>query len=240
MRLATFNCRHGAPDRPGLGAQFADGAGFAASVRALDADVLALQEIDRRVARSWWRDQPAQAALAGGASTVHFSAARRVLVTGHDGVALVVRGVTRSARTLRLPGRGAARVAALATVSVGGTELTVASTHLQSRSGGAPGEAEVQLDALLVELARWPRPWVLAGDLNLRPEAVLPRLDDAGLEPLRSGATFPSGAPRIEIDWLAVSGFAVVAPVPGGPPVRTVRLPVGDHRALVADVEVTP
>ena len=71
---------------------------------------------------------------------------------------------------------------------------------------------------------------MLAGDLNLRPDVVVPALAAAGLTPLRAGHTYPASAPRIEIDWLAVRGLEAV----GAP--RTVQLPVSDHRALVAEV----
>lgn len=230
MRIATFNCRHGAHDGTGYRSQVADSAGLRAAAVELDADVLALQEIDRGVARSWWRDQPGLVASAMGTHGSRFAPARRVLLTGHDGVALVVRGTVVSSRTLRLPGRGAPRVAIVSRVDVGGLEVTVVATHLQNRIRGGPSEAPAQLDALFDQLDRWPEPWLLAGDLNLRPDVVVPALAAAGLTPLRAGHTYPAGAPRIEIDWLAVRGLESI----GG--ARTVQLPVGDHRALVAEV----
>lgn len=230
MRIATFNCRHGAHDGTGLRSQIADSAGLRAAAVELDADVLALQEIDRGVARSWWRDQPGLVAAAAGSHASRFAPARRVLLTGHDGVALVVRGTVVSTRTLRLPGRGAPRVAVVSRIDVHGVEVTVVATHLQNRIRGGPSEAPEQLDALFTELGRWPEPWVLAGDLNLRPDVVVPALEAAGLTPLRAGHTYPAGAPRIEIDWLAVRGLSPVGAA------RTLRLPVGDHRALVADL----
>lgn len=232
MRIATFNCRHGARDGSGPRSQFADTSGLVRAAVSLGADVLALEEIDRRVVRSWCRDQPALLGAATGAATVVFARARRVLVTGHDGVALLVRGTVVSTRTLRLPGVGAPRVAAIARVRIGEDELTVVATHLQNRMRNGPAEAPAQLDALLTELGRWPEPWVLAGDLNLRPDVVVPTLAAAGLTPLRAGPTYPAGAPRIEIDWLAVRSLEATE-------VRTVRLPVGDHRALVAEIAPT-
>ena len=68
MRLATFNVLHGrAPDggRVDLG-RFAD------AVRTLDADVLALQEVDRAQPRSGTADLTAVAAEAGGYEAARF------------------------------------------------------------------------------------------------------------------------------------------------------------------------
>ncbi|MDQ2678539.1 MAG: endonuclease/exonuclease/phosphatase family protein [Actinomycetota bacterium] len=239
MRVATFNIRHGAHDGKGLRSLVADGAGLRSSVTSLHADIVALQEVDRRVARSWGRDQAAMVAASGSGSTSLFAPARRVLLTGHDGVALVVRGVVRTTRTLALPGRAAPRVALFARVEPPGglTPVTVVATHLQNRVRHGPAEAPMQLDALLEELTRWPEPWILAGDLNLRPDVVVPALTSAGLTPLRAGHTYPAGAPRIEIDWLAVRGLRASTAGVGDTPARTVQLPVGDHRALVADLE---
>ena len=234
MRVATFNTRHGAHDGTGLRAQVADGRGLRSSVTLLDADVVALQEVDRRVLRSWCRDQAAMLAPPGSGRVARFAPARRVLFTGHDGVALVVRGIVRTTRTLALPGRAAPRVALFARVESddGLPAVTVVATHLQNRVRSGPAEAPMQLDAMFDELSRWPEPWVLAGDLNLRPDVVVPALAAAGLTPLRAGHTYPAGAPRIEIDWLAVRGLRAIGEA------RTVQLPVGDHRALVADVTV--
>ena len=71
MRLATFNILHGrspADDR-------VDVDRFAAAVRSLDADVLALQEVDRNQARSANADLTAVAAQVMGAEEHRFVAA---------------------------------------------------------------------------------------------------------------------------------------------------------------------
>ena len=65
MRVATWNIRHGRPQRG-----FASNRRLADGVRALDVDVLAVQEAERHVIRSWFADQPAliaRAAAGGGA-----------------------------------------------------------------------------------------------------------------------------------------------------------------------------
>ncbi len=63
VRLATFNVLHGRSPRDGR----VDLDRFASVVRALDADVLALQEVDRDQPRSHGADLTAVAAEAMGA-----------------------------------------------------------------------------------------------------------------------------------------------------------------------------
>src|SRR5918912_4145174 len=68
MRVATFNLLSGRSLADGR----ADPAALADAVRQLDADVLALQEVDRHQARSGGADQVAVAAAAMGAATARF------------------------------------------------------------------------------------------------------------------------------------------------------------------------
>ena len=70
MRVATYNLRHGAPAR-----RPAANRAMARSVASLGADVVALQEVDRRVVRSWFADQAGLAARRSG-TVAHFAAAR--------------------------------------------------------------------------------------------------------------------------------------------------------------------
>ncbi|MCG6499084.1 endonuclease/exonuclease/phosphatase family protein [Kitasatospora sp. A2-31] len=78
LRIATFNLLHGQPLAPDGGPRPfpADpDAPLAEAVAALDADVLALQEVDRYQARSGGTDQTAAAAKAMGAADWRFAAA---------------------------------------------------------------------------------------------------------------------------------------------------------------------
>ena len=129
---------------------------------------------------------------------------------------------------LELPGPGEARSALFSLVVLGDTELSVVSTHLQNRRRGVPHTAPEQLEAVLAELQRWPRPWCLLGDLNLRPDVVVPMLAGSGLVAVEAAPTYPAHAPRLRIDWIALSGLSV-----GGATVVDTR--VSDHRALVVD-----
>ena len=222
MRIATFNIRHGA--RPGRPAR---NAATATAVASLRCDIVALQEVDRRVFRSWWADQAGRSGRRSG-MTDRFVSTRWFGPGGCYGHALLVRGRTVDESVLELPGPGEARSALFSLVVLGDTELSVVSTHLQNRRRGVPHTAPEQLEAVLAELQRWPRPWCLLGDLNLRPDVVVPMLAGSGLVAVEAAPTYPAHAPRLRIDWIALSGLSV-----GGATVVDTR--VSDHRALVVD-----
>ena len=223
MRIATFNIQHGrGPDGD------VDLDRLAAATALLDAHVLALQEVDVEVPRSHGANL---AAVAAGDMAFAFAPAMAIR-HGWYGNALAVRGAIADAEVVELPGEEGdePRVALLATVRPeGGSELTVAATHLSIRTH----IAALQLEAVLSALVDRRTPHVLVGDLNLTPRLVQPAVNAARLtlaEP--SGATFPAHRPRIRIDHIALSSDL------GFHRVEVVRAPVSDHRALVAEVAV--
>ena len=69
-----------------------------------------------------------------------------------------------SAEVIELPGGGEQRVAAVASVVTAGERWSVATAHLSLEPAVARRQLRVTLDAL----GERPKPWVLAGDLNLR------------------------------------------------------------------------
>ena len=220
MRVVTWNVRHGRPRRG-----FTSNRKLAAVVESFDADVLAVQEVDRRVIRSWFADQPALIALAAASVAADYAPARRLAIIGDDGVALCLRGPA-TFRTLRLPHRwGQPRVALVADADIRGAHLTIVTTHLQNHAD----EARYQLDWLLEELEPLSRPCLLLGDLNLRPEDVAEPLRNAGYELAGGGPTEPAHDPRQRIDHIAGAGLAIDA-------VRVGDAPVSDHRPLIAEL----
>ena len=223
MRVATYNIRHAAP-----AGRRAHHGGMRRAVGSLGADLVALQEVDHRVVRTWFRDQ---AAIAGrGAGLQHrFLAARPLGPFGRYGIALLLPPGPHDVATLALRSIGEPRVALFARCRVEGRWVTVVCTHLQNAAGDGPGDAPAQLDELLAELSRWPAPWILMGDLNLREDRVLPRFEAAGLQAVHSGPTFPAHDPKVRIDWIGVRGFDV-----GSVEVPTVR--ASDHLPLVAEL----
>ncbi|MGH9118818.1 MAG: endonuclease/exonuclease/phosphatase family protein [Acidimicrobiales bacterium] len=230
MRLATFNIRHGAPTRGYRG----DAERVAAACASLAADVLALQEVDRGVARSGRADL---AALAGEASGMQVVFAQTMLFRGGQyGNALLVRGSVDDVEVVRLPGghrfwvRREPRNAIVATARLARDDrkaVSVAATHLSTQRWAS----RAQLTQVATALTERPRPHVLLGDLNRtngevagHPAAGRIRFVDGG-EP-----TFPAVKPVLRIDHIALNGLLVTS-------VAAVRLPISDHLALVVDAE---
>jgi endonuclease/exonuclease/phosphatase family metal-dependent hydrolase len=234
IRVASFNILHGAraDDHRKV-----DLAVLRHSAASLDADVLAVQEVDVGVPRSGRADQARAVADAlGPGAAVAFGRAARVGGVGKYGNALVVRdGAIDDVTVLPLPRtarRNEPRSATLASVTIGGEHggrVTVAATHLSIHRP----EVHEQLQAVVDALVSRPAPWLLVGDLNLLPEEVEPVVAAAGLRLAASEVpTFPVHEPRVRIDHLAAGGGLL----PGA--VTVVETASSDHCALVVEVEM--
>jgi endonuclease/exonuclease/phosphatase family metal-dependent hydrolase len=258
VRLATFNLLHGRSLHDG--AVHADR--VTSAVTTLDADVLGLQEVDRHQPRSGHLDLTALAADALGTDQHKFVAA----VTGtpgetwapwadtHDtthpsyGISLISRWPVLRWQITRLPaapvrspvlipGPGGGllllkdepRVLLAAVIDTPDGPITVATTHLSF----VPGWNVRQLRAAARALRALPAPRILLGDLNL--PAVLARAA-TGWKPLARAATYPSGAPRAQLDHILADprGAHLLGPVVQ---VSTPQVPVSDHRPLVVHLD---
>jgi endonuclease/exonuclease/phosphatase family metal-dependent hydrolase len=246
VRVATFNVFSG---RSAAG-DFDQGR-FRDAVASLDADLLGLQEVDRGQPRSGGVDLTAVAVEAMGAVAQRFAPAlagtpdRWRAATGSEpdddalyGIAFLSRYPVRTWRVLRpaparcrVPRRSGRRldwardeprVAILAQVDAPRGVLDVVTTHL---SYLRPSN-RWQLRSLIRQLGEPTHPRILLGDLNLRPR---PAHRITGLAPAAVGRTFPAERPREQIDHI-LTGPGLTA-VRG----RAVRLPMSDHRALLAD-----
>lgn len=233
MRVATFNLLSGrSPD-----ARF-DAGRFTDAVRELDADLLALQEVDRDQVRSGRADLAALAAEATGATDWRFeptlvgppeewvrAPADHPPAGPAYGIAFLSRHPVSAwdvVRLPRLPG-DEPRVALVATVQTPAGGWTVVSTHLTYLRPSC----YLQLARLRPVLRGTAGPVLLLGDLNQgrRTAEWL-----TGLRPLATGATFPTHAPRAQLDHVLADRDL---PTVGGGPVR---LEISDHRALVAEL----
>jgi endonuclease/exonuclease/phosphatase family metal-dependent hydrolase len=222
-----------------------------AGLRALDADLVALQEVDRHLPRSGGVDQAGRLAAALGMSWRYAPAlygapdARgglRPAAPGEPdpggaayGVALLSRLPLAQVETVALPraGRDEPRVGLVATAELAGRPLTVAATHLSY----LPGRNVGQLRTLQRHLAGRPAPRLLLGDLNMWWSLVL-AASLPGWRPLVRGATFPNRPPgrwrpSVQLDHVLRAGGALRRRG-----ARVVAGPASDHRAVVVELEL--
>lgn len=239
MRLATFNLKHGARfdgyrGRPEAVAQ---------ACASLQADVLALQEVDRGTVRSGFTDMARVAAEACGMMLVyrktmdfHVGSYGNALLIKEgiqivgDPEVLAMRGGYRFKR--RVGGRilhGCTyepRNAILATLDTGDRAVTVVNTHLSTEKE----LRQKQLSDIVVRVSGTAGAVAVMGDLNMNGQQAQKILHGSLLHLTSpSLATFPSPEPNRAIDHIAVRGLEITN-------METRELPVSDHRALFADI----
>ena len=251
MRVATFNILHGRS----LTDNQVSVEGLARAVRSLDADVLALQEVDRNQPRSHGADLTAVAAEAMGAVDHRFVAALSgspgatwVAATGAEqpdaaayGIALLSRHPVTAWEIVRLPELRAPvpmRFHGSRRPTLIRDEPRVAMAAQVESPAGPITIANThlsfirwwnrrQLRHLVRSLAPARRPLVLMGDLNMGPGLAT---SVTGMRALALRPTFPADEPREQIDHVLADG-AVRAQA-----FEVRRLPLSDHRALIVDL----
>lgn len=220
VRVATFNLHHGAPP----GRRF-DRAGLRDATRRLGVEVLALQEVDRRVGRSHLADLAAVVAEATGLHAT-FAPARRLGLVGRYGIALLVPEPPTAVEVVRLPAFGSEqRVALVVSARIGGRSVSIAAAHLHNRAWIAQRQLPVVIDRLM----RRPGPHLLLGDLNAGPEVLGDLFEASGLQAVDAPPTFPTRGPRKRIDWIATTSLTT-----GEPDVP--KIWASDHFPLVTTV----
>ncbi len=251
MRLATFNILHGrnpADDQ-------VDVATYGSAIARLDADVLALQEVDRNQARSHGADLTAVAAEAMGAVEHRFVAAMTgspgatwVAATGEEqpdaatyGVALLSRHPVVAWQVVKLPALRAAtpmwfRGQRLPTMVRDEPRVAVAAqvdapagpiTVVCTHLSFVPWWNGRQLRALVRSLQSAVRPLALVGDLNLGLRRAVAL---TGMTPAARELTFPADRPREQLDHVLLDGPVAATAA------QSAQLPLSDHRALIVDL----
>lgn len=258
MRLATFNMLHGRSLADGR----VDGERLAGVMAGLDADVLALQEVDRLQVRSGQLDLTAVAASALGAAGHRFAAA----VVGtpgevyrpswHDddavdepnyGIGLVSRYPVRSWQVLRLrsapvrspifvpgPGNGLLLLRDEPRVALIAVLDTPYGdvTVAGTHLSFVPGWNVRQLRLVTRALRRFPAPRLLLGDLNVPGRMAGVA---SGWRMLGRLPTYPSPMPKVQLDHVLADprGAGALPPVTA---VSAPETPISDHRPLVVQL----
>jgi endonuclease/exonuclease/phosphatase family metal-dependent hydrolase len=253
MRFATFNILHGRTVADGV----VDLDRLRAAVKDIDADVLALQEVDCDQPRSQLADLTAVAAEAMGAISHRFVAALAgtpgatwSAATGEEqpgtaayGVALLSRYPARHWQTLRLPripvrfpmylpGPGKVMIVREEprAVVVAQLDTPIGSvTVANTHLSFVPGWNRVQLRRLRRDLAALPGPRVIMGDLNLTPPTPQ---KVTGMTTLGAACTFPADAPVRQLDHVLIDDTCLRALRTAAP-----EMPISDHRPLIVDLE---
>ena len=253
MRLATFNIWSGRSPADGE----VDLDRYTAAIRSLDADVLAVQEVDCGQPRSRSADLTALAAEAMGAVAHRFVAAIAgtpgatwVAATGAEqpgsaayGIAVLSRHPVHDWQVVRMPplpfrfplwlSRPRKWVVVREeprTALIGRVETPAGPvTIANTHLSFVPGWQRLQLRRLCRDLAAFADPLVLMGDLNMPPGAVAAV---SGYRALGAGPTFPVDVPDVQLDHILLRGRSVPACR-----TQTCALTVSDHRALVVDVD---
>jgi endonuclease/exonuclease/phosphatase family metal-dependent hydrolase len=219
LRVTTFNVHH---------CEGADGvvehSRAAEVLTQAEPDVVALQELDRNLARSGKVDQPTEIARMLGMELRFFPTLEHG--DGHYGIAIAARGVGE-ARFVPLPRvRGEEPRGAIIAVCSG---VNFVATHLSTDRRARP----VQLAALGAIAAGLEGPTVVMGDLNAAARS-LGSLARLGLAGAFGHSTLPGRIPRRQIDHILVSRELAI--------VRSWTIPskASDHFPLCAELELRP
>jgi endonuclease/exonuclease/phosphatase family metal-dependent hydrolase len=221
VRVVTWNVQTGRPnpDGPSAIGQVVE------RLRSIDADVHAIQELDRTQPRSGRTDQPTVLAEGLGGHLLWAPTVRHT--DGEYGIALVVRGEVLSTTIVPLSGTREPRALLLAEVDVRGRRWNVGCTHLSRNRRLARRQLLHVFDAL----DRRASPRVLLGDLNLTPAEVLPWSTAEGYQLVDGPATHSTRQARVtrRIDHILLAGATASR-------ASVHRFAVSDHCAVSADL----
>lgn len=228
MRVATYNIRHGVGMDDALRLERT-----AATLRALDADIIGLQEVDSVVRRS---NDVDQARLLGDLLGMRASfGAFMPYQGGAYGMAILSRWPIVRTTSLRLPDGNEPRIALVAEVErPDGTRLTVVNVHFDWVESDRYRYAQAEVVRTMLDTLS--TPWLLLGDFNDEPGSrtlrLLTRAGDEATKPDSARLTFPAApTPTKEIDFIVAGprgGWRV-----GDVTVVAERL-ASDHRPVVA------
>ena len=229
MRVATYNIKHGR----GIDGTI-DLERTAATLATLDADIIALQEVDEQARRSGGVDQAAWLAQRLGMHAAY--GAFMDFQGGRYGLAILSRRPIQSHEAWRLPEGNEPRVALAAHILTdSGEAITAIAVHFDWVEDDGyryeqAGETIRRIEALKT-------PWIVFGDFNDVPGSrTMNAFEQIGRnagKPENDAATFPADQPTIEIDYI------ITGPPNAWMPATATVIPeslTSDHRPVIADL----
>lgn len=202
--VASYNIRHGRGIDDVVALERT-----ATALRALDADLIGLQEVDERVNRSGRIDE---AAFLGARLGMRYAfGAFFDYDGGRYGMAILSRFPILESRSIRLPDGEEPRVALMATVALpGGDTVAVVNVHFDWLDDDADRFAQAEF--LTNTLQQLTRPWLILGDFNDLPTSrtlgLFYPLVEGARKPAGARFTFPAPDPAKEIDYIfAAKGY---------------------------------
>ena len=231
MRVVAYNIKHGR-GMDGV----VDLERTAATLEALDADIIALQEVDDRAQRSGGVDQASWLAGRLGMHAAYGSFME--FQGGRYGLAILSRRPIQSHVSWPLPPGNEPRVALAARILAdSGEAITAVAVHFDWVEDD--GFRFEQARATLRRIRDLETPWVVLGDFNDVPGSrtmdAFRQVGRDAIKPVGSAATFPADRPTIEID------FIISGPPEAWWPARATVIhesKSSDHRPVLAELRL--
>lgn len=204
LRVFSYNIHHGV----GLDGKL-DLNRIAEVIRKQKPDLVALQEVDRKVPRSGGVDQAAALAKLLG---MHHAYGKCIDLDGGEyGNAILSKYPIQETRVHKLPGPGEARAVLEGLLLVKGKRISFASVHLDWRDETTRAGQMRAMDGVL-SLRK--HPVIVAGDFNAAPDSETMTLAAEKWSVIKkSGAslTMPADVPKTEIDYILHRGLNPVS-----------------------------
>ncbi len=201
LRILCYNIHHAnPPSKP----DFIDIDAIVRVIKESNADVVALQEVDKNTLRSGSLDE---ARLIAEKTGLYYQFFKAIDHDGGDyGLAILSRSPIKKAKLVPLPQQILAekRILAYATIAFGGQKFILANTHLDATK--TPENRIMQMQHILKELQNIKLPIFLCGDLNSVADSETIKLLDTQFKRTcieNCPGTTPVISPRRTIDYIA-------------------------------------
>lgn len=164
-------------------------------IRSLDADLCALQEVDREMNRSGKVDQTA--VLAEKTDRIGTFSAAICIDGGEYGVALLSKQAPQRVEFVPLPGKEEKRTLLIAEFD----DFVLFNTHLSLRHPSRVKSAEI----IGRKMRQQSKPVILTGDMNAKEDEREELFGKEWTVLTADAPTFPSDGPRVRIDYILIA-----------------------------------